>query len=114
MKKQKMRLISWGIIFIIIVFSIFIMINGKHPETPEEIVKCIGENSVLYTRLGCHYCTLQEEMFGENYKYLNVIDCFYEIEKCSGIEGTPTWKINGENHKGLLSIDELKELTGCN
>jgi hypothetical protein len=81
--------------------------------TDEEITKCIGENSVLYTRLGCHFCQVQEEAFGENYQYLTTIDCFYNQEECTGITSTPTWVIKGEKYEGVQSLEKLKELTGC-
>ena len=76
-------------------------------------MKCIGQESVLYVQLGCHACETQQEIFGDNYKYLNRIDCFYEKEKCPGIEATPTWEIKGKRYKGVKSIEKLRELTGC-
>ncbi len=82
-------------------------------SSSEEIAMCIGENSELYVQLGCNACETQKEMFGDNYKYLNVIDCWSEKEKCSEIQYTPTWIINGEKYTGVQSIEKLKELTGC-
>lgn len=64
-------------------------------ESLNEIAKCIGEKSTLYVQLGCHFCAQQEELFGESYQYLNVIDCYYEPQKCYSIKGTPTWVIKG-------------------
>jgi len=46
-------------------------------------------------------------------KYLEIIDCWFEKEKCENISGTPTWKIKGEYYKGVQSIKKLQELTGC-
>ena len=113
-KKVKSQLITWGIILIIIIGSIIYINSNKHPETPEEIAKCIAKNSVLYTQLGCHACEKQEEAFGDKYQYLNVVDCFYEQDKCKEITATPTWKINGENYIGVQTIQYIKDLTGCN
>ena len=79
-----------------------------------DVSKCIGEKAVLYTQLGCSACKTQEEIFGEYYEKLTVIDCFYEREKCVGaIEYTPTWIINEEKIVGIKSIEKLKELTNC-
>lgn len=111
-KRVKSNLITLGIILVIITISVLIL-EKPHPETSEEIAKCIGENSELYIQLGCHACETQEEMFGENYQYLTVIDCFYERDKCGEITATPTWKIGGENTIGVQSIEELQKLTGC-
>jgi uncharacterized protein YxeA len=109
---MKKNLITIIIILGVIILSI-VIINKPHPETPEEVAKCIGKNSVLYIKLGCNACKIQEEMFGENYEYLTIIDCFYERDKCSEIIFTPTWIIKGEKYEGVQSIEKLKELTGC-
>ncbi len=109
---KKSQIITLIIILAIILIAIFILYKPT-PETDEESVKCIGENSVLYIQLGCHACETQEEIFGENLKYINRVDCFFEGEKCQEIEVTPTWEIKGEFYKGVRSIEELKELTSC-
>ena len=109
---KKNNLITFVIIIAIIIFAFF-AINKSSPETTEEIAKCIGENSILYVQLGCHFCKVQEDMFGENYQYLNTIDCFYESEKCGEITVTPTWIIKGEKVEGVQTIEKLQELTGC-
>ena len=111
MKKRKT---SFIIITAVIIFAIILLMIPK--TTPEEkIAKCIGENSKLYTQLGCHACLTQENMFGKNYKHLTVIDCVYEREACSqaSITATPTWIINEEKITGVQSISKLQELTGC-
>jgi len=109
---KKSQLITILIILAVLILAYFLIFN-KNTNTDAETAKCIGENSVLYTQLGCYACGIQEEMFGDNYGYLNVVDCFYEREKCSDITGTPTWKINRENYRGVQSIERLKEVTGC-
>ena len=112
-KGVKSKLITWGIILIIIVGSIIYINANKYPETPEEVAKCIEKKATLYTQLGCHACEKQEEAFGEKYQYLDVVDCFYERDKCEEIELTPTWKIKGEYYKGVQTVQYIKDLTGC-
>jgi len=106
---------SWVTLIIIIVVIILAVtiLTRSHPETSKEISKCIGENSKLYTQLGCSACKTQENMFGDNYQYLNVIDCWFERDKCGEIEYTPTWIIKGIKYTGAQSISTLQELTGC-
>ncbi len=106
---------SWITLIVIIVTILIaiLILTRSHPETSSEIAKCIGRNSELYTQLGCSACQIQEQLFRDNYKYLNVIDCWYEREKCTEIEYTPTWIIKGEKYIGVLSIEELQELTDC-
>ena len=102
-------------IMIIIAIIILMVVVKNIPQKPvsAEVAQCIGQNSILYIQNGCHACINQENLFGDSYKYLKVIDCYYEREKCSGITATPTWVINEEKYIGVQSIDKLKELTGC-
>jgi len=109
--KIKKRWITFAVIIVVIVFSIIIITSGN--GVSQQTAMCIANNSEFYTQLGCHACKTQEEMFGENYQYLNVIDCWFERDKCSGIRYTPTWIINGEKYIGVQSIKKLKEVTGC-
>ena len=112
--KLKNLIITISIILIIATIAVFALIK-KPVNTDQGIVKCIGSKAILYTQLGCHACKAQEELFGENYQYLNVVDCWYENEKCNEaiIEYTPTWVINKEKVIGVQTIEKLKELTGC-
>ena len=111
---KKKSLITWIVILAVIVLAILILTKSANGST-KELAQCIGENSELYTQLGCHACTTQEDMFGENYQYITAIDCFFDQQECINkeIRGTPTWVINGEEYLGTQSIDKLKELTGC-
>jgi len=109
---KKKSLVTLLIIIAVIILAIMIM-TRSHPETSGEVAKCIGKNSELYTQLGCSACKIQEDMFGDNYQYLNVVDCWFEREKCGEIEYTPTWIIKGEKYVGAQSIETLQELTGC-
>lgn len=80
----------------------------------EEVTRYIGEHSVLYVQAGCIHCREQEDLFGVNIKYLNIVDCLKDTQECINleIERTPTWIINGQKYVGVQSIEELKELTG--
>lgn len=109
---MKKSLITVLVIFGVIIFATIILIKSNG-NTDEQLVKCIGQNSVLYTKLGCYACEIQTDKFGENKKYLNIIDCFFEREKCGEITYTPTWIIKGEKYTGVYSIEKLKEITGC-
>ena len=102
-------------ILAVIAIAIFILKPTNGSNTSEELAKCIGQSTVLYTQLGCHACKTQEEMFGETYQYLTVVDCFVDRELClnKNIKGTPSWGINNKIYIGVKSLEKLKELTGC-
>jgi hypothetical protein len=109
---KKRSIVTLFIVLAVIILAA-IVLTRSHPDISEETAICIGENSVLYMQTGCHACKYQEDLFGENYKYLNVINCWTDKEKCLGIKGTPTWIINEQEYLGARSIEELKELTEC-
>lgn len=113
-KRNKSLWITVAVIAAVVVFALMVT-NGPKSETTEEIAKCIGENSELYVQLGCRHCETQEKMFGENLKFLEKTDCFFENEICNDkqITATPTWIINGQKYQGVQEIARLQELTGC-
>jgi len=106
---------DWTTVLIIIgvIIVAILILTRPNNQVSEEITKCIGENSELYVQLGCSACENQKEMFGDSYQYLNIIDCWFETDKCDGIIATPTWIINNEKYIGVQSIEKLQELTGC-
>jgi len=77
--------------------------------------KCIGEKASLYVKDGCPFCEKQKEMFGENVKYLNIIDCSLDPQKCinTNIVKVPSWFINEEIHEGFYTLKELKTIIDC-
>lgn len=115
MLNKKANYTTIGIIVMVIILAIIIItIRDNHPETPEEIAKCIGENSILYTKTGCSFCEKQKALFGDNLDYLNTFnsdDWDTLVEK--GVTKTPTWIINEKKYEGYYSIEKLQELTGC-
>lgn len=115
MKRQTKSTVITILILLGISIIVILSLSTKPPETDQEVAKCIGSKSILYTQLGCHACEAQEEMFGKNYQYLNVIDCWYNNQPCidANITATPTWIINEKKVVGVQTIEKLKGLTGC-
>ena len=111
---KKSNLITTIIIIFVIILAIWILKNPGS-DVSEELARCIGEKSELYTQLGCTHCETQEKMFGSSYKYLKVTDCWFNRDICTDkdITSTPTWIINNEKYRGVQSIEKLQELTGC-
>ncbi|CAH2076591.1 unnamed protein product, partial [Thlaspi arvense] len=77
----------------------------------------------MYGAFWCSHCLEQKEMFGrEAAKLLNYVECFPEgykkgtkiFKACSdaGIEGFPTWMINGQVLSGEVELAELAEMSG--
>ncbi|KAJ4913982.1 Thiol-disulfide oxidoreductase LTO1 [Raphanus sativus] len=77
----------------------------------------------MYGAFWCSHCLEQKEMFGrEAAKLLNYVECFPQgykkgtkiFKACSdvGIEGFPTWMINGQVLGGEVELAELAEMSG--
>lgn len=115
-KNNKSLIINISIILVILIIS-YLSLKPSNPEsqTDEELIKCIADKATLYVQLGCSHCRTQEELFGDNLKHINIVDCFDELQECrdAEIRGTPTWIINDEHYIGVKSIKKLKELTKC-
>jgi hypothetical protein len=115
---NKEKVVTVAIIFsILLIAGIIIYSKTKGPENNAipsiQVSEYIGARSILYVQTGCSHCIEQEALFGENAKYLNMIDCVQYAQVCikAGIEATPTWVINGKKYVGVQSIEKLKELT---
>jgi len=103
------------ILIAIIIFSGLIFTVGAMQYNKVQTLKCIGENSQLLVQPGSKICQEQIEMIGDDIKYLNVINCFSEREKCLDIDisKTPVWIIKKENNYKVYDTNKLKEITGC-
>ena len=111
-KKKKIFGIIIGIIIIATIYFSGIL-KPNNPSATESEAKCLGEKSTFYYLTGCTFCKKQEAMFGENLKYLNMVECSEQPEKCVLLTGVPAWNINGKFYEGVQPISKLKELTGC-
>ncbi len=73
--------------------------------------------AVKYSAYWCSHCKDQRELFGkEATSRLNIIECAEDgknsqsdICKAKGINGFPTWEINGRIESGVRSLKELAE-----
>ncbi|MCT7978803.1 vitamin K epoxide reductase family protein [Laspinema olomoucense] len=73
-----------------------------------------------YSAYWCPHCHEQKELFGKQaVSEINYIECDPlgknpqpQLCKSVGIEGFPTWIINGEKYPGVRSLSELAELSG--
>ncbi|VVB83147.1 Uncharacterised protein [uncultured archaeon] len=117
MKKGFEKFITALVIIAVLIVAVFLLQNKPVSPVSAETVKCIGQNSLLYTQTGCSHCKDQEDLFGNNLQYLTIIDCIQDgnLQKCvdAKIEATPTWIIKNQSYVGVQTIQKLKELTGC-
>ena len=104
------------VMIIAIICIIYVIKNYKQTELEETTMKCIAsKTNMLYVSKICTHCERQKEILGKYISLFNITDCFYNPNDCNiaGINGFPTWVINGKKYIGEKSIEELKALTGC-
>lgn len=75
----------------------------------------------MYGAYWCKFCKQQKEILGTAAKQINYIECDPTGENprpqlCqqAKIKGYPTWEINGKFYPGLLTLQQLAQLSGYN
>lgn len=120
---QNQRKILTGFVVLAIMIALFFIIRpavtGKSFEDSqiEKFAQCLtNAGIVMYGTEWCPHCQNQKKLFGKAaFKNINYVDCDFNKETCAiqGVQGYPTWKINGSSYPGEQSFERLSELTGC-
>lgn len=106
-------------IFGLIIISTLLLTACSKNNAPGEydaLATCMTANgATMYGTEWCPHCKNQKEMFGNSFKLVNYVDCDKFRNECigAGVEGYPTWKINGTNYAGTQNIYTLAEKSGC-
>lgn len=84
----------------------------------DNLAKCLTSKWIkLYGMAGCPYCKAQIELFGDDFQYINYINCSEDPNVCveKWISGVPAWEfVDGSTKSGLHSLEDLADLVGCN
>jgi|TARA_Y100000034_G_scaffold135589_1_gene208150 hypothetical protein len=119
---MKAKTIWLSITVILFIVAIFLIVVKQSPASElDEFAQCLTENNaVFYGAFWCSHCNTQKSLFGDSIKKVTYIECSTPDQRgqlpiCVNeqIMSYPTWKINGEVYGGVLSINELSQLTGC-
>jgi glutaredoxin len=116
-KKVASTLVTVLIIVIIAAVLFYVTIGKPSATVSAQAAQYIGNHSIVYVQAGCVHCKDQEDLFGDNWKYITTLDCIASqanTQICinNNISGTPTWVINGKQYIGVQSIQTLESLTG--
>jgi thiol-disulfide isomerase/thioredoxin len=73
----------------------------------------------FYGAYWCPYCHKQKDLFGEEaMKQVNYVECDEKgknprpaLCRKASIKSLPTWEIKGQQHPGMLSLEELADLS---
>jgi len=100
-----------------IIGGVVFFLNNRAAGNYDEFAKCLSQKeAAMYGAYWCGHCQNQKKMFGDSFKFVNYIECTENQGLCSekGIDGYPTWIVNGQKYPGEMSFQKLSELTECN
>jgi len=89
---------------------------SRGPGKYDDFAKCLFDKGVtMYGTEWCSHCQNQKREFGSSFQYIDYVDCDLQARECrkTGVNGYPTWKINGESYPGEQRFDRLASLSGC-
>jgi glutaredoxin len=121
------------IILVLLVIVVYSIVPSQQPPPPtsttntaggggttgsalDEFAKCLTVKGVkMYGASWCPHCKNQKDAFGSSFQYVDYVECTERQADCdnAGIEGYPTWIINGEKFPGEQSFEELSQQSGC-
>ena len=109
-----------AVILIALIFAIKPIMTGKSVDenklAMDEFAQCLTDAGlVMYGTDWCSHCQAQKKLFGKSFKKIKFVDCDRNSFLCNseGVQGYPTWKINGASYPGEQSFYTLGGLTGC-
>ena len=114
---KKLKIILPSIAFLIFTFLFLISRDDNVEASPlDSFAQCLTDRGVvMYGAEWCPHCQTQKKMFGKSFKYINYVECPQDPKRClaAGIEGYPTWVINGEKLIGEQDLEILSKKTNC-
>jgi|SRR3989344_207913 len=117
--KKKNKILLIGILAVLIVVSFYgyrnITENVIEVDGYDEFAKYLTEQGVkMYGTEWCPHCKNQKKLFGSSFQYINYTDCDKNRQEClsAGVQGYPTWEIDGQNYPGEQSLERLAQLSG--
>lgn len=115
MKNDKKYFILTTLLVIILVVLSIVFLGNSSGEY-DGFAKCLTANgAVMYGTDWCSHCQNEKSMFGSSFQYVNFVNCDYDSQACTnaGVEGYPTWNINGNIYPGEKTLEQISSLSGC-
>lgn len=76
------------------------------------LTQCLNSKGLkLYYSDNCDDCNKQKELFGDNFKEINSLDCSFS--DCSNFRDIPAWKFEDYVVYGYLDFRDLIDVSGC-
>ncbi len=114
---KKKNLIYGIILLIVVVVILYLAVDWMlSPGEFDEFAQCLTSKGVImYGTDWCPHCKEQKALFGKSFQFIDYRNCNLKREECTamGVQGYPTWLINGEKYAGERSPEILSKLSGC-
>ncbi|MBI4488034.1 MAG: hypothetical protein HY694_03025 [Deltaproteobacteria bacterium] len=120
-----LKTVSGGLILVIASHLHYAGIGGKPVTEEDPKVRALAEHltkikAKFYGAYWCPHCEEQKEMFGASAHRLPYIECSPQgsrspqaaICRAAGIKTYPTWIIDAQRHEGVLSLNQLANISG--
>jgi hypothetical protein len=111
---NKLYYASIAVATVIVGLILFWPYTAKSGKTFGQCLKDKG--LIMYGSDRCDVCLNQKQILGEDFQDINYVNCdsYSDICESRSIRSYPVWSVNNENYyKGIKSIPELAELSGC-
>ena len=105
------------VIAVVGVLAYWLTRTPKESKNYDQFAQCLAEKKLtMYGAYWCSHCQNEKKAFGDSFKYVPYIECTQQTKLCldKGIEGYPTWIINGVKVPGEQKLETLSRITGCN
>lgn len=102
----------------IILILAMVLIAGcnQGPGAYDGFAQCLTDNgAVMYGTEWCPHCQAQKSLFESSFDLVNYVDCDKQRDLCeaAGVNGYPTWVIDGNSYPGTQQLSKLATLTSC-
>ena len=97
-----------------IILLLFVLLAGC--ANNDSFAQCLTDNdATMYGTEWCSHCQNQKKAFGSSFESVNYVDCDKDRAICeeAGIEGYPTWIIDGKAYPGEQKLETLAMLSEC-
>jgi hypothetical protein len=109
-----------GLVLLVVIAFLFVA-NSSKPGNYDKLAQCLSaKGAKMYGAYWCSHCADQKKEFGTSFKYIDYIECDPQganskTALCQemGVQGYPTWIINGQLYPGKQSFDQLASYSGC-
>ncbi len=114
-----------GVVVVAAIHLHYIGVWGKSVGSENPRIRALAEhlqkaNVKFYGAYWCPHCKEQKELFGASAERLPYVECSplgpgtSQAAVCDqkGIQGYPTWIIDGQRYEGVLSLSQLEQYSG--